>query len=46
MHLGGNSTYLSQEEASFICVEKLKKLVKNVGISGTLVDDEEIYAAL
>jgi alcohol dehydrogenase len=34
--LGGNSTYLSEEEASYKCVEELKRLVKDVGIPNTL----------
>lgn len=34
--LGGNSTYLSEEEASYKCVEELERLVKDVGIPSTL----------
>lgn len=34
--LGGNSAYLSEEEASYRCVEELERLVKDVGIPGTL----------
>ncbi|MDN4527141.1 iron-containing alcohol dehydrogenase [Fictibacillus fluitans] len=34
--LGGNSAYLSDEEASYRCVEELKRLVNDVGIPDTL----------
>ncbi|MED1204183.1 iron-containing alcohol dehydrogenase [Heyndrickxia acidicola] len=34
--LGGNSLYLSEEEASYKCVEELTRLVKDVGIPQTL----------
>lgn len=34
--LGGNSTNLSEEEASYKCVEALEQLVKDVGIPSTL----------
>ena len=34
--LGGNSTYLSDEEASYACVEELKRIVGDVGIPQTL----------
>ncbi|MED5052989.1 iron-containing alcohol dehydrogenase [Anoxybacillus rupiensis] len=34
--LGGNSAYLSEEEASYRCVEELERLVKEVGIPNTL----------
>ncbi|WP_078592790.1 iron-containing alcohol dehydrogenase [Evansella clarkii] len=34
--LGGNSTYLSDEEASRKCVEELARLVDDVGIPGNL----------
>lgn len=34
--LGGNSTYLSEEQASYKCVEELERLVKDVGIPPTL----------
>ncbi|PLR78315.1 alcohol dehydrogenase [Bacillus sp. V3-13] len=34
--LGGNSAYLSDEEASYKCVEELEKLVADVGIPQTL----------
>lgn len=34
--LGGNSSYLSEEEASYKCVEELERLVKDVGIPATL----------
>ncbi|WP_174732741.1 iron-containing alcohol dehydrogenase [Mesobacillus harenae] len=34
--LGGNATYLSEEEASYKCVEELQRIVKDVGIPQTL----------
>lgn len=34
--LGGNSAYLSEEEASYACVEMLEQLVKDVGVPMTL----------
>ncbi|OLN21552.1 alcohol dehydrogenase [Domibacillus antri] len=34
--LGGNSSYLSDEEASYKCVEELERIVKDVGIPSTL----------
>lgn len=34
--LGGNSDFLSDEEASYRCVEELERLVKDVGIPATL----------
>lgn len=34
--LGGNSSFLSEEEASYKCVEALEQLVKDVGIPSTL----------
>ncbi|OMP66449.1 iron-containing alcohol dehydrogenase [Domibacillus epiphyticus] len=34
--LGGNSNYLSDEEASYKCVEELERIVKDVGIPSTL----------
>ncbi|WP_026695394.1 iron-containing alcohol dehydrogenase [Peribacillus kribbensis] len=34
--LGGNSSFLSDEEASYKCVEELERLVKDVGIPATL----------
>ncbi|SDN43857.1 Iron-containing alcohol dehydrogenase [Fictibacillus solisalsi] len=34
--LGGNSAFLSDEEASYRCVEELKRLVSDVGIPNTL----------
>lgn len=34
--LGGNSSYLSEEEASYRCVEALTRLVDDVGIPKTL----------
>ncbi|MDM5201532.1 iron-containing alcohol dehydrogenase [Fictibacillus enclensis] len=34
--LGGNSAFLSDEEASYRCVEELKRLVNDVGIPNTL----------
>lgn len=34
--LGGNSSYLSEEEASYRCVEELTRLVDDVGIPKTL----------
>lgn len=34
--LGGNSQYLSEEEASYRCVEELERLVQDVGIPNTL----------
>ncbi len=34
--LGGNSHYLSEEEASYECVHQLEKLVQDVGIPRTL----------
>ncbi len=33
--LGGNSNFLSDEEASYKCVEELERLVKDVGILAT-----------
>jgi alcohol dehydrogenase class IV len=34
--LGGNSSFLSEEEASIKCVELLEQLVSDVGIPSTL----------
>ncbi|KIL49414.1 iron-containing alcohol dehydrogenase [Jeotgalibacillus soli] len=34
--LGGNSSYMTEEEASYKCVEELERLVKDVGIPSTL----------
>jgi len=34
--LGGNSSFLSEEEASYTCVKELERLVKDVGIPETL----------
>ncbi|OES46339.1 iron-containing alcohol dehydrogenase [Domibacillus iocasae] len=34
--LGGNSAFLSEEEASYKCVEELERIVKDVGIPSTL----------
>ncbi|WP_199425820.1 iron-containing alcohol dehydrogenase [Thermaerobacillus caldiproteolyticus] len=34
--LGGNSSYLSEEEASYRCVEELERIVRDVGIPRTL----------
>lgn len=34
--LGGNSSFLSEEEASYKCVQELERLVKDVGIPPTL----------
>jgi alcohol dehydrogenase class IV len=34
--LGGNSSFLSEEEASYKCVEELERLVKDAGIPQTL----------
>lgn len=34
--LGGNSSYLSEEEASYKCVEELERIVRDVGIPSTL----------
>ncbi|XJZ27062.1 iron-containing alcohol dehydrogenase [Bacillota bacterium Lsc_1132] len=34
--LGGNSSFLSEEEASYKCVQELERLVKDVGIPQTL----------
>jgi alcohol dehydrogenase len=34
--LGGNSSFLSEEEASVKCVEELKRIVEDVGIPSTL----------
>ncbi|MCK6259349.1 iron-containing alcohol dehydrogenase [Fictibacillus sp. KIGAM418] len=34
--LGGNSAYLSEEEASYKCVEELQRLVSDVGIPAAL----------
>ncbi|MCA0172842.1 iron-containing alcohol dehydrogenase [Bacillus sp. RAR_GA_16] len=34
--LGGNSQFLSEEEASYECVRQLERLVQDVGIPGTL----------
>lgn len=34
--MGGNSAYLSEEDASCRCVEELERLVKDVGIPNTL----------
>ncbi|MCP8969862.1 iron-containing alcohol dehydrogenase [Ectobacillus ponti] len=34
--LGGNSSYLSEEEASYKCIEELERLVRDVGIPHTL----------
>jgi alcohol dehydrogenase len=34
--LGGNASFLSEEEASLRCVEELKRIVEDVGIPGTL----------
>lgn len=34
--LGGNSTFLSEEEASYQCIAKLERLVQDVGIPPTL----------
>jgi alcohol dehydrogenase len=36
--LGGNSNYLSEEEASYKCVEELERFVKDVGIPATLAE--------
>ena len=36
--LGGNSNYLSEEEASYKCVEELERIVKDVGIPATLAE--------
>ncbi len=34
--LGGNSSFLSEEEASYRCVEELERIVRDVGIPRTL----------
>ena len=34
--IGGNSAFLSDEEASYKCVEELQRIVKDVGIPSTL----------
>lgn len=34
--LGGNSSFLSEEEASYKCVEELERIVRDVGIPRTL----------
>lgn len=34
--LGGNASFLSEEEASIRCVEEMKRIVEDVGIPGTL----------
>lgn len=34
--LGGNSSFLSDEEASYKCVDELKRIVQDVGIPSTL----------
>ncbi len=36
--LGGNAAYLSQEEASLKCIDRLQALVKEVGIQSTLAE--------
>lgn len=36
--LGSNSAYLSEEEASYKCVEELERLVKDVGIPASLAE--------
>jgi alcohol dehydrogenase len=36
--LGGNSSYLSEEEASYKCIEELERLVHDVGIPQTLAE--------
>ncbi|WP_409300145.1 iron-containing alcohol dehydrogenase [Peribacillus sp. SCS-155] len=44
--LGGNSSYLSEEEASYKCVEELERLVKDVGIPSTLAEFDIPESAL
>ena len=36
--LGGNSSFMSEEEASYACVEELKRIVKDVSVPQTLAD--------
>ncbi|TYR74370.1 iron-containing alcohol dehydrogenase [Rossellomorea vietnamensis] len=44
--LGGNSLYLSDDEASYKCVEELVRLVKDVGIPQTLSEFDIPESAL
>ncbi|MDM5338468.1 iron-containing alcohol dehydrogenase [Fictibacillus enclensis] len=44
--LGGNSSYLSEEDASYKCVEELERLVKEVGIPSTLAEFDIPESAL
>lgn len=44
--LGANSAYLSEDEASYACVEALEDLVREVGIPGNLEDCDIPYDAL
>jgi len=44
--LGGNGSYLSEEEASYKCVEELERLVRDVGIPSTLSEFQIPESAL
>lgn len=44
--LGGNSSFMSEEEASYKCVDELKRIVQDVGIPSTLAGFDVPESAL
>lgn len=44
--LGGNSSFLSEEQASYKCVDELKRIVQDVGIPSTLAGFDVPESAL
>lgn len=44
--LGGNSSFLSEEQASYQCVDELKRIVQDVGIPSTLAGFDVPESAL